>query len=94
MNNNNQNTNNIVGDVNVEYKLTDDGKVRVKAFNKANDNNSTIITSGPYTQGVGIFYREEFDTIGELYRRYLDAVSNRRNKEKKKEEIPSTEITE
>jgi hypothetical protein len=94
VNNNNQNTNNIVGDVNVEYKLTDDGKVRVKAFNKANDNNSTIITSGPYTQGVGIFYREEFNTIGELYRRYLDAVSNRRNKEKKTEEIPPTEILE
>jgi hypothetical protein len=78
----------------VEYKLTDDGKVRVKAFNKANDNNSTIITSGPYTQGVGIFYREEFNTIGELYKRYLDAVTNRRPKEKKADEPPATELLE
>ncbi len=81
---NNQNTNNIIGDVNVEYKLTDDGKIRVKAFNKANDNSSNQYASGPYTQGVGIFYREEFDFIGDLFLRYLNAV---KPKKKKKEEI-------
>lgn len=76
VNNNNttQNSNNIVGDVNAEYKLTEAGKVRVKAFNKANDNTNQIYSAGNYTQGVGIFYREEFDTIGELYRRYLDKM--------------------
>ncbi len=94
VNNNNQNTNNIVGDVNVEYKLTDDGKVRVKAFNKANDNNNDIIRTSPYTQGVGIFYREEFNTLGELYRRYLGVVSERKNKPSKSNEPPTTEISE
>jgi len=83
--NSNQNTNNIVGDVIIDYKLTDDGKVRIKAFNKANDNNNQFFTSGQYTQGIGVFYREEFDTIGELYKRYLSTVSNRR-KSKKEEE--------
>jgi hypothetical protein len=72
-NTNSQNPNNLVGDVNVEYKLTEDGKVRVKAFNKSNDNSQTNI-NGAYTQGVGIFYREEFDTIGELFGRYLKKV--------------------
>lgn len=63
-------TNNIVGDVNVEYKITDDGKVRLKAFNRSIDN--TLNTAGvPYTQGVGVFYREDFDTVAELYTRYL-----------------------
>ena len=65
-----QNTNTLVGDVNLEYKLTDDGKLRVKAFNRTNDN-AAINLSSPYTQGVGVFYREEFNTIGDLYRRYL-----------------------
>ncbi len=74
-----QKTNNIVGDVNIEYKLTDDGKVRVKTFNKTNDNSQTY-SSGPYTQGVGIFYREEFDTIGDLFNRYLNSVEKRKKK--------------
>lgn len=78
-NNKNQNSNTIVGDVNVEYKITDDGKVRIKAFNKANDNNQ-IYSNGPYTQGVGIFYREEFNTIAELYKRYLENLKSRKNK--------------
>ncbi len=77
---NSQNTNNIIGDVNIEYKLTDDGKVRVKAFNKANDNLGSQYTSGPYTQGVGIFYREEFDFIGDLFLRYLNAVKPKKKK--------------
>ncbi len=81
VNNNNQNANNIVGDVNIDYKLTDDGKVRLKAFNKTNDVTSQVLSAGPYTQGVGAFYREEFDTIGELYRRYLDRIKNGKKKD-------------
>ncbi len=65
-----QNTNTLVGDVNMEYKLTDDGKVRIKAFNRTNDN-AIINLSSPYTQGVGIFYREEFNTISDLWKRYI-----------------------
>jgi hypothetical protein len=84
VNNNNQNTNNIVGDVNVDYKITDDGKFRIKAFNKANDNN-LIYTSGPYTQGVGVLYREEFDTIGQLYQRYLGNLKSRKKNKQKPE---------
>lgn len=76
---NTQNPNSIVGDVNIEYKLTDDGKVRVKAFNRANDNNLTFST-GPYTQGVGMFYREEFNSIGELLNKYWSGISRRKKK--------------
>lgn len=83
-NTNSQTANNLVGDVNVDYKLTEDGKVRVKAFNKANDNSQTNI-NGAYTQGVGIFYREEFNTIGELYKQYLQTI---KGWGKKKEEEP------
>lgn len=86
---NKQSTNNIVGDVNVDYKITDDGKFRIKVFNKTNDN-SQIYSAGPYTQGVGVLYREEFDTIGELYRRYLDNLKNRKkNRQKSVTEDPA-----
>jgi hypothetical protein len=87
--NNNQNTNNIVGDVTVDYKITNNGKLRIKAFNKSNDNNR-IYTSGPYTQGVGILYREEFDTIGELYKRYLGTLRDRKKNKQKTENSDST----
>jgi hypothetical protein len=60
------NASNIVGDFVVEYKLTEEGQVNVKAFNKYNDRD--ILDAGaPYTQGVGIFYRREFDTLKELF---------------------------
>lgn len=72
-----QNTSNIVGDFNVEYKLTDDGKVKVKAFNKANDN-TLINDNSPYTQGVGVFYREEFNTLGDLYRRWANKFKKKK----------------
>jgi hypothetical protein len=69
VNKNNQTTNNIVGDVNIEYRITDDGKLRLKAFNRANDGSSQLFTTGPYTQGVGVFYRSEFNTFSDLFRR-------------------------
>ncbi len=66
------NNNGLIGDVTVEYKLTDTGKYRVKAFNRSNDNTQVINSGGPYTQGVGIFYREEYDNLTELMRRYFN----------------------
>ncbi|MFA6484608.1 MAG: translocation/assembly module TamB domain-containing protein, partial [Bacteroidales bacterium] len=68
-------TNQLVGDVEVEYKIKESGKVRVKAFTRANDH--LLYEYAPYTQGVGLFYREEFDTFGELFRRYLNKLSRK-----------------
>lgn len=69
---NNTNTSNLIGDVTLEYKLTDSGKYRVKGFNRSNDNTQVLNSGGPFTQGVGIFYREEFENLNELYKRYLN----------------------
>ena len=57
-----QSSSNIVGDVNVEVKLTDEGKFRIKAYNKSN-NTDLLNSNSPYTQGVGILYRKEFDNL-------------------------------
>ena len=85
VNNNNQNANNVIGDVNIEYKITPDGKVKIKAFNKANDYNGQLYANGLYTQGLGIFYREEFNSLSELYDRFKKAIN--RNKKKKIDEL-------
>ncbi len=57
---------NIVGDVNVEYNITEDGRFRFKVFNRSNTN-EFMNTISPYTQGIGFFYRREFDNIRELF---------------------------
>ncbi|HEY1040003.1 MAG TPA: translocation/assembly module TamB domain-containing protein, partial [Bacteroidia bacterium] len=87
VNNNTQTkTSNMIGDLNIDYKLTDEGKVRVKAFNRSNDTYQTTTAGGQFTQGVGVFFREEFDTIDELYRRYKQKIS--RKKKNIKDDAP------
>jgi len=71
--------NNLVGDVNVDFKITESGKFRVKYSARAND---PMIEDDPYTQGVGIFYREEFDSFVELLKGYLAKI---RKKEEPKQ---------
>jgi hypothetical protein len=63
-----QKTSSIVGDINIEYKLTPEGRFRVKAFNRSNDL-SLFNDYAPYTQGVGIFYRKEFTNIHDIFRK-------------------------
>lgn len=70
------NANNIVGDVNVEVKITPDGRFRIRAFNRTN-NTELLALDDPYTQGVGIFYRKEFDTLSELFRKKRSREANR-----------------
>lgn len=70
-NSKNNNSSNLIGDVTLEYKLSESGKYRVKGFNRSNDNTQITTSGGPFTQGVGIFYREEYETLSELYKRYI-----------------------
>lgn len=73
------NASNIVGDINVEVKITKDGHFRLRAFNRTNTVD-LIDNTAPYTQGVGVFYRKEFNTLRELFRR-------KRKKEKAESEV-------
>ncbi len=77
----NNNTSSLVGDVSVEVNITQDGRVRAKAFNRSNEYDPTDEQIN-YTQGVGIFYREEFDTVDEL----LNRMKARKAKRKKARE--------
>ncbi len=65
------NQNQLAGDVEVELMLTQDGRVRAKAFNRSYQNNLLIEQTGLYSQGVGLFYRTDFNRRRELLRRLL-----------------------
>ncbi len=56
---------NIVGDFDLEFKVTD--KISIKAFNRVNDDR--IIRPSLYTQGLGLIYRNEFDSVADLFRK-------------------------
>ncbi len=55
----------IVGDVEVQYRVNEDGTLNVRVFNRENDINYIGQGIG-YTQGVGINYEVDFDTFKEF----------------------------
>jgi hypothetical protein len=74
-------TSTLIGDLNINYKLTPDGKVQLKAFNRSNDNFQIATLGGQFTQGAGVFYREEFNTLNDLYKRYVNFLSRKKKKQ-------------
>lgn len=61
-------TTNVNGDFQVEYSLTKSGNLRARAFNRGSYDNLRPNTNINKT-GVGISYRQDFDTLRELFRR-------------------------
>ena len=56
------NTNQFIGDFDIEYLLTPKGTWRLKAYNRYNDQNYYVRTATT-TQGVGIMFRRDFDSL-------------------------------
>lgn len=56
------NTNQFVGDFDIEYLLNKRGTWRLKAYNRYNDRNFYVRTAQT-TQGVGIMFRRDFDKM-------------------------------
>lgn len=63
----NANPTNYIGDIRIEYKITRDGKIRLLVYNESNDFRMAAVQNSLYTQGVGILYQEEFDTMDEFF---------------------------
>lgn len=56
-----------IGDLNLEYVIDNSGNLKVSIFNESND--YTVIQDknlGPFTQGIGIQYQEEFQRYSDL----------------------------
>jgi len=66
----------ILGDFLVEYSLTKDGKIRLKVFNETNPYEVFSTSSSIYTQGVGLVYQEDFDTLDEFFDEIKGLFSN------------------
>jgi hypothetical protein len=67
----NNSSQNFTGDIEVVYKITRDGRIRAKAFNRSNQDNPTLDKLAPYTQGAGIFYQTSFNTGREFVHKFF-----------------------
>ncbi|MDR1371491.1 MAG: translocation/assembly module TamB domain-containing protein [Dysgonamonadaceae bacterium] len=56
----------IVGDFDLEYKLTPGGGVRLKAYNHYNYRYYYMDSRSKTTQGIGIIFRKDFERVNEL----------------------------
>ncbi len=61
-----EHTSTFVGDVNIEYVLTQNRRWRVRAFNRTNTQDN-LNNNAPYTQGVGMKYQRDFSNFKELF---------------------------
>ena len=84
--------NQIAGDFEVEYNITPDGRFRAKAFNRSvQDRYVQNLGQQNYQQGVGVFYRVDFDSFGELLHKIFSAKDKNATKEEEEEDHPKTE---
>jgi hypothetical protein len=70
-----QDANQLTGDFDAEVKLTE--KLRLKVFNRFNN---TYSGKGPYTQGIGVFFKEDFDNFSDLFNRKLKSDMKKEKK--------------
>lgn len=69
-----QNETSIVGNVELLYRVNDDGSLNLRVFNRENDIN--FIGEGiGFTQGIGLTYQVDFNTFKELRKKFLKKSS-------------------
>ncbi len=80
-------TTTFVGDFDIEYLLSRNGGLRLKAYNHFNDQNY-YLRSALTTQGLGVVYRHDFDRMFTFLKRRRKSVATEHDS------LPESEITE
>lgn len=73
------NTSKMVGDFDLDVKLNPSGTLRARAYTRSNED--LIYETSPTTQGIGLSFREEFDHIGQLIKKYWRALAGKKEDE-------------
>ncbi len=76
---NSGNASNIVGEFDMYYKLSKDGRLRAHFYNHSNYNTNYSSFSfdrlAPYTQGLGLSYGRSFDRFSDIFKRKKNTFS-------------------
>ncbi len=75
----------LIGNVSLEYKITEDGRYRLKGFRKSEFEN--VIDGQTIVSGIGLIFTKEFNEFKELWNSLLRSEKNKVEENKKKESI-------
>ncbi|MDX9789196.1 MAG: translocation/assembly module TamB domain-containing protein [Candidatus Kapabacteria bacterium] len=83
----------VVGDVEILYRVNDDGTLNMRVFNREND--ITYIGEGGigYTQGIGVSYQVDFDTFSELVTKIFKNAKLTKDTSTGNNELPDSDMT-
>lgn len=81
----------VVGDVEVQLRLNEDGSLKARFFNRENDINYIGEGIG-YTQGVGISYEVDFNTFKELVSKILNSKKNKQQ-DQTPHDVPDSDLS-
>ncbi|MBX7226656.1 MAG: translocation/assembly module TamB domain-containing protein [Chitinophagales bacterium] len=70
----------IAGDFTISYDITEDGRIRIKAFHKTQDYD--VFNEERSKTGIGLSFHKDFDKMNELFK------TEKRKKKKKEEQAP------
>jgi hypothetical protein len=77
-------TNRFISDVDIEYLLSEGGKIRLKGYSHTVDR-YRLTNNGTTTQGFGFIYKEDFATVDELFKYYWKMIIGKPKKETNEE---------
>jgi hypothetical protein len=88
-----ESSSNVVGDFTFDTKLSKSGKLRFKAFNRSNEHYQFVQAN--YTQGLGILFREDFNSIKDLFgrKKKKKSESDTQHKKEEKQDDQDTDTT-
>ena len=79
-----------VGDFKLEYMIREDGKIRAKVFNRSETYRiEDQGNSASQTQGIGIFFQEDYESYGQLLKKYFNNSERKAKRKKRKEDKKS-----
>lgn len=82
-----ENNNRFIGDFDVEYLLTESGKVRFKGYSHTVDR----LGVAKISQGAGFLYKEEFRSVSDMFKYYFGFLGDIWKKENDKENATNEE---
>ena len=85
---------NLFGEWTVEYLLSDDGKVRVKGYNKLNQNtaSTSLSTQNSTVYGLALSYNDNYDTFGEFWYNLKDKFKKKEEEEEEVEKVKNQRL--
>lgn len=82
------NASKFIGDFDLEYLLTESGKIRGKVYSHSIDR--AQLKEAKTTQGLGVVYKEDFNSVGEMFKYYWEFLTGKNKTKKDKTNAENT----